>query len=83
MIYGTKGTMISEGGNFKLRYLDPEVELPKVVSDPSTPMGGFGNPEKLPWKEELVPIKGRRHSAHLGRSLRHDKTREGIPCKAR
>lgn len=58
MIYGTKGTMISEGGNFKLRYLDPEVELPKVVSDPGTPMGGFGNPEKLPWKEELVPIKG-------------------------
>lgn len=58
MIYGTKGTMISEGSNFKLRYLDPEVELPKVVSDPGTPMGGFGNPEKLPWKEELVPIKG-------------------------
>lgn len=58
LIYGSKGSLVSKGGGFHLRYLNPEVELSKVVADPSTPGtgSGFGNSEKLEWIEEDVPI---------------------------
>ena len=60
LVYGSKGSMVSEGGKFHLRYLDPAVTLPPVAADPETPGTGrgFGNPEPLPWIEEDVPIVG-------------------------
>ena len=58
IIYGSRGALVSEGGHFHLRYLDPEVPLEKVEADPSTPGTGasFGNKEKLNWIEEDVPF---------------------------
>jgi len=57
IIYGSKGAMISQGGSFHLRYLDPKVELSKIEADPNTPSGtGFGNSETLPWIEEDIPM---------------------------
>jgi len=58
MIYGSKGTLVSEGDHFHLRYLDPEVELSPVVADPETPGAGasFGREEVLSWKEEDIPF---------------------------
>ena len=55
-IYGSRGALVSEKNSFKLRYLDPAVELPPVVADPETPGVGtsFGNKETLPWIEETV-----------------------------
>ena len=55
-IYGSRGALVSEKNSFKLRYLDPAVELPPVVADPETPGAGtsFGNKETLPWIEETV-----------------------------
>ena len=60
MIYGSRGTLVSQGGSFHLRYLDPEVPLAKIEADPNTPGSGasFGNPEKLVWVEEDVQIPG-------------------------
>ena len=60
MIYGSRGSLISQGSNFHLRYLDPEVPLEKIEADPATPGSGtsFGNPEKLVWVEEDIPIQG-------------------------
>jgi len=60
LVYGSKGALVSEKGGFKLRYLDPNVQLGKVVSSPDTPGTGtgFGNPEKLVWIEETVPLRG-------------------------
>ena len=60
LIYGSKGSMVSEGGKFRLRYLDPDVELAPVTADPETPGSGkgFGNSEKLVWKEETVDMGG-------------------------
>ena len=58
-VYGTKGSLISEGGKkLKLKYLDPDVELATITADPSTPGSGsaFGNSEKLVWKEETVEL---------------------------
>jgi predicted dehydrogenase len=55
-IYGSRGALVSEKNSFKLRYLDPAVELEPVVADPETPGVGtsFGNKEALPWIEETV-----------------------------
>ena len=52
--------MVSEGGRFHLRYLDPAVKLSPVVADPETPGAGrgFGNKEVLTWIEKDVPIEG-------------------------
>ena len=58
MIYGSKGSLISEGSTFKLKYLDPAVKLAKIEADPSTPNGAsFGNDEKLQWKEEVIQLE--------------------------
>ena len=57
VIYGTRGTLIKEGNSFRMKYLDPDVELKDIKADPSTPMGEtFGNDEVLVWKEETMPI---------------------------
>ena len=60
LIHGSKGSLISEGHAFRLKYLDPDVPLAPVVADPETPGSGrgFGNSEKLVWKEETVEIGG-------------------------
>lgn len=54
VVYGSKGSLVSLGGNkFKLRYLDPNVKLPKIYANPETPTNGrYGNPEELSWVEE-------------------------------
>ena len=55
MMYGTKGSLISEGSSFKLKYLDPSVELAEIKADPGTPGAGtYGNDEVLQWKEETI-----------------------------
>jgi len=56
VIYGTKGALIGGNNEFKLKYLDPEVELQDIKADPSTPgsSSAFGNSEVLQWKEETI-----------------------------
>ena len=58
LVYGTRGALVSEKGGFKLRYLDPNQELPHAeVKGETWPVdAGFGNPEKLPWVEEFRPL---------------------------
>ena len=56
MIYGTKGALFGGNNEFKLKYLDPEVELKDIKADPETPgaSSSFGNDEVLQWKEETI-----------------------------
>ncbi len=56
IIYGSRGCLIGGSNEFKLKYLDPDVELADVKADPSTPGSGsaFGNSEVLTWKEETI-----------------------------
>ena len=58
MVYGSKGTLISEKGGFLVKYLDPEKPLSPIEADPETPGSGkgFGNPEPLSWIEEHVEV---------------------------
>ena len=55
-IYGSRGSLVSEGNTFKLRYLDPQKPLTPVEADPETPgvRAGFGNNEPLAWVEDTV-----------------------------
>ena len=65
MIYGTKGSLIGEGNQLKLKYLDPEVELADIKADPETPGAGssFGNSEVLTWKEETIELNPKDQTA--------------------
>ncbi|MBR6765134.1 MAG: hypothetical protein IKM06_01485, partial [Clostridia bacterium] len=56
IVYGSRGALIGGNNEFKLRYLDPEVELADIKADPSTPgsSASFGNSEELHWKEETI-----------------------------
>ncbi|MBQ8740522.1 MAG: Gfo/Idh/MocA family oxidoreductase [Clostridia bacterium] len=41
-VYGDRGAMLCDDFNIKMRYIDPEQEIPPVVSDPGTPGASFG-----------------------------------------
>lgn len=41
-VYGDRGAMLCDDFNIKLRYINPEQEIPPVVSDPGTPGASFG-----------------------------------------
>jgi len=57
IIYGSKGSLVSEGNTLKLKYRDPSVELKEIKADSSTPgSGSYGNDEVLTWKEETVEL---------------------------
>ena len=56
IVYGTKGAFMSCSEGFRVRYLDPDKTLPEahVIAETWPQNAGFGNPEVLPWKEEIV-----------------------------
>jgi len=56
-VYGTKGTMTLTDEEYRLRYLDPAVELAAKAADPGTPGETFGTPEILAWREETLPVR--------------------------
>lgn len=41
-VFGDRGSMICNDSNIKLRYINPELEIPPVVSSPDTPGAAFG-----------------------------------------
>lgn len=41
-VYGDRGSMVCNDFNIKMRYIDPELKIPPVVSDPGTPGAVFG-----------------------------------------
>ncbi len=56
-IWGTRGSLISEGDTFKLKYLDPKAKLSNRKPNPNTPAEGvFSSPDNLVWIEETVKI---------------------------
>lgn len=66
-VYGDRGAMLcGEGGDFniKLRYINPEQEIPPVVSDPGTPGAAFGasgtyaSATQIDWIEKEYKLPG-------------------------
>ncbi len=78
-VYGSRGTLISEGYNLKFKYLDPNKELAHIDANPNTPGtdSGFTNTETLNWIEESVPMDSvdgtPRIWDYLYESIRHGK----------
>jgi len=60
-VMGTLGTLVCDGRTATLKYLD-RARLRPIEADPGTPpwAGGFGNPERLPWKEETREARPRK-----------------------
>ena len=80
VLYGSKGSLVSERDGFHVRYLDPDNKLSPVVSDPATPGSkqSFGSGEKLLWKEEVIPYEHYGDTSRIWDAL-HDAIRNNIP----
>ncbi len=63
MIYGTRGTLICEGRTIRMKYLDPEVELPEIKANPETPVEGadYGSNGPLAWIEKTIELPADPH----------------------
>lgn len=63
-VYGDRGSMLCNDFNIKLRYIDPEQEIPPVVSNPGTPGASFGasgtyaSATEVKWIEKEYKIPG-------------------------
>ena len=63
-VYGDRGSMLCNDFNIKLRYIDPEQEIPPVISDPGTPGASFGasgtyaSATEVKWIEKEYKIPG-------------------------
>lgn len=80
VLYGSKGSLVSERDGFHVRYLDPDNKLSPVVSDPATPGSkqSFGSGEKLIWKEEVIPYEHYGDTSRIWDAL-YDAIRNSIP----
>lgn len=61
IVYGSRGSIVSERGGIHLKYLDPTVQLTPIKADPATPgtAASFGNSEQLVWiEEDILPSHG-------------------------
>ncbi|MBE6541210.1 MAG: Gfo/Idh/MocA family oxidoreductase [Ruminococcaceae bacterium] len=59
MVYGTKGSLFSEGNTLHLRYLDPKIELEKIEADKGTPGESTSsrNSEPLTFVDEYIELE--------------------------
>lgn len=59
IITGSRGALTyTDGGEIKLRYLDPKQKLPRRRSSVRTPpLNTFGTPENLSWIEKSMPVQ--------------------------
>lgn len=63
-VYGDRGAMLCDDFNIKMRYINPEQEIPPVVSDPGTPGASFGasgtyaSATQVDWIEKEYKLPG-------------------------
>ncbi len=63
-VYGDRGSMVCDDFNIKMRYIDPELEIPPVISDPGTPGASFGasgtyaSATEVKWIEKEYKLPG-------------------------
>lgn len=58
ILCGSCGTLVSDGKTSTIRYYDPRKVKPLPVIDGPAWNRRYGNDDKLPWKEEVVPAVG-------------------------
>lgn len=62
-VFGDRGAAVYEDDKLKVRYINPEQEIPPVVSDPGTPGASFGasgtfkSSFEIDWLTEEVEVK--------------------------
>ena len=63
-VYGDRGSMVCDDFNIKMRYIDPELDIPPVISDPGTPGASFGasgtyaSATEVKWIEKEYKLPG-------------------------
>lgn len=85
-VYGDRGAIIYTENKLKMRYIDPSIEIPEVISNPGTPGASFGKSGtyesaiKIEWIEEEyeVEVEDRPMRANFWPML-YDDLVNGIP----
>lgn len=82
MVFGDRGTLVSwNESELKLKYINPEQKLMDIKAKKESPSitASFGNPEKLEWIEETVPVAPSSHcdTWHIWNHL-YDAIRNGV-----
>ncbi len=80
-VHGTRGSLISAGNIFKLRYISPSQKLEPITARTASPPidASFGNKEKLRWIDKELPVKPK-HKVDMQTSIwkaLHKAIREG------
>ncbi|MFP4376740.1 MAG: Gfo/Idh/MocA family protein [Spirochaetales bacterium] len=59
VVFGSRGSLVSDEREIELRYLNPEQKLQEIsaVSDSPPIDGGFGNEEELEWVEKTIAVQ--------------------------
>jgi len=65
IVLGTRGALVSQGGEFRLRHIDPKQKLSRSRANPGTPgmeaaFHRVGRGEQIRWIEKTIPIKPKR-----------------------
>jgi scyllo-inositol 2-dehydrogenase (NADP+) len=55
---GTNGTLVSDGGESTIHWFDPAAVQPLPVIDGPAQDRKYGNTDKLPWHEKMIPAEG-------------------------
>jgi scyllo-inositol 2-dehydrogenase (NADP+) len=55
IVCGSCGTLTSNGKESTIRWFDPEQAAPLEVNEEAPPARKYGNEDKLPWQEKVVP----------------------------
>ena len=77
-VCGRYGTMVREGNAFKLKYYDPKEAPPIAVVEGAAPGRKYDLGDRLPWKEETVPILPEKQ-LDFYQNIHEALTRNGVP----
>ena len=59
VVHGTRGTLICENGDIRLKYLDPNQKLEKITASKASPpiTGSFGRQEPFKWIRKTIMVE--------------------------
>jgi predicted dehydrogenase len=63
ILCGTHGTVTNDGEKSTVRWFDPKDAPPLEVIDGPAANRRYGNDDKLPWQEQVIPVQPRPHGA--------------------
>ena len=67
VVHGTRGTLICEGDDIRLKYLDPNQKLDKITASKASPPidGSFGRKDAFKWVRKTIMVEASNHDTEF------------------